>query len=149
MAITIAQILDAVSNTLGTAAGIAANQHYNQLSEAIVDQPTLQVYIDEFGQDASGNNDRTTFKGGIRQTDHVIFADVYCQQRSHIGEDMAKVVTMADAVQIILEAQDTKPYFGLDGIKAFSWRAKRVVFSYSDPNEKYVGIRFTIRVLVF
>ena len=149
MSITIAQICDAIASTLSAATTTPRTQSYDELTEGVNDVPMLQVYPENGNQDPSGNTDRTTFKAGVRQTMLTIHADYYAHQRVHIGEDMAALVSGIDALTDIFEAQDTKPYFGLEGIQAFSWSWQRVTFQYGDPQYSYVGARFIINVRVF
>jgi len=149
MAITLGQILDAISNVLGAATGLAVNQHYDELTEGIQDHPLLQVYPESGSQDPTGNVDRTTFQAKMRQTDFIIIADLYARQRSHIGEDMNILVDMIDAMMTELEKQKTKPYFGLDRLQGYRWSWQRVTFDYGDPMPKHMGVRFTIWVRVF
>lgn len=149
MSITTGQILDAIEATLSTAPTLARSMTYDELTEGISDTPLLQVYPEAGDQDPSGNSDRTTFKAGVRQTNLTINCDYYAQQRKHIGEDMAALVDGIDAMTTIFEAQDTKPYFGLDGIKAFHWSWQRVTFDYGDAAINYVGARFTLTIRVF
>ena len=149
MAITFAQILDAIKTILATAPKLARAMSYNELTETIPDAPLLQVYPESGDQDPTGNADRTTFKAGVRQTALIVHADYYAQQRSNLGEDMGKLVDGIDAMTTIFEAQDVKPYFGLVGIKAFHWSWTRVLFDYGTPGVNYVGARFIIVVRVF
>lgn len=149
MAITLGQILDAINTTLGAATIVNRSQSYDELTEGLHDFPLLQVYPEAGTQDPSGGTDRTAFRGGVRQTEFTIHADYYARQRSHIGEDMNALVDGIDALTNIFEAQDTKPYFGLDGIQAFKWSWSRAVFTYGDPNVSYVGARFVLTVRVF
>jgi len=149
VAITIAQICDAIETALGAATGLARSESYDELTDGIHDLPMLQVYPESGNQDAFTSTDRTTFRGGVRQTGIMIHADLYAQQRAHIGEDMKALVDSIDAITNIFEAQDTKPYFDLEGIKAFRWRWERVTFVYGDPQLTYVGARFYIEVRVF
>jgi len=83
----------------------------------------------------------------VRQTEFVIHADYYAEQRGHIGEDMAALVDGINTLTDMLEGQDQKPYFGLDGLKAFFWRWDRVTFEYGGVG--YVGARYLITVRVF
>src|SRR3990167_4602284 len=131
MAITLAQILDAITSTLSAATTLSRAQSYDEMTDGMNDLPTLQVYPETNEQDISGN------------------ADYYAQQRRHLGEDMAALVNGMDDMANVIEQQDTKPYFGLDGIKAFHWSWRRVTFVYGDPQLSYVGARFTITVRVF
>lgn len=150
MAITLAQICDAVTTTLGEATGLDFTQSYDELTEGMNDTPTLQVYPQSLNQDpTTAGTDRTTFQAGVRQTNIVIHADLYAVRRSHIGENMGALLPLIDAIVTILEAQDTKPYFGLVGLKAFTWSGERLNFDYGDPAQTYVGMRFTLTFRVF
>lgn len=149
MAITIAQMCDAIETTLGAATGIARSQSHDELTEGIQDMPLLQVYPDTLRGNATGETDRSSFRAGVRQTELVILADLYARQRSHMGEDMKALVDGTDAIVTVIEAQDIKPYFGLAGIKAFSWRAERVTFIYGDSQLPYAGMRFYFTLRVF
>lgn len=155
--ITIAQISTAIALTLGEAEGIVRTQDgandgeaendTTPLSEGMNDTPTLQVYLESGLTDASNEVDRTTFRAGVRQTELVFHADVFGKQRAHIGEDIALCTTLASALWDILEQQQVKPYFGLDGIQAFRWTMQRVVFTYATVD--YAGLRFVLTVRVF
>jgi len=145
--ITITQIVDAIKTTLGAASGVARAQSGTQLTEGIPDTPLLQVYWEAENTSDFSQNDRLTFKAGRRAAHITIHADVYARQRSHIGEDIAAVQTLAEAVRDVLEAQDTEPYFALAGLKAFKWAAQRVTFTYGAVD--YGGIRFTLEVWVY
>lgn len=149
--ITIAQMCDAIEGTLGAAASMERSQSYDELTDSVesADTPLLQVYWENTEcADASGT-DRSSFQGGVRSKAFLFHADVLARQRSHIGEDMKKITEVAEEIQDILEgsAQDTKPYFGLDGIKAFRWRAERVQINYAGT--PFMGARFMIWVWVY
>ena len=61
---------------------------------------------------------------------------------------MAALYPLIDAIQDVLEDEDNKPYFGLEGIKVIeSWSARRIVFEYG--GSRYVGARFIIKLRVF
>jgi hypothetical protein len=147
--VTLAQICDAVEATLGAATGLTDSQSYDELTEGVQDMPLLQVYPENGETDIAGNADRTSFRGGVRQAQVVLHADLFARQRSHIGEDMATLLPLVDAVIVRLEAQTVKPYFNLDGIKAFHWRWERVTFIYGDQQLPYVGARFTLTLRLF
>ncbi len=157
MAITLAQIVDAIEDTLDAATTLATSQTYDELTEGMQDTPTLQVYPESNEQvSADSGTDRRTFggKGGVenkpvREKVYVIHADYYARQRSHMGEDMTALVDGIDAMEDVLEDEDTGPFFGLDGIKALTWSWSRVTFIYGDEMIRYVGARFIIRVWVF
>lgn len=148
-AITTEQICDAIATTLGAAAHLKKTQTYKQLSEGVHDTPLLQVYWNSYEQDPTGNADRTTFRGGGRQTDMVIFCDLYAKPRSDLAEGMEKTVQVVEETITILEAQDTKPYFGLTGIKAFHWRWERATLSYGKEEALFDGARLTINLRIF
>jgi hypothetical protein len=146
---TLAQITDAIEATLSTATGIAFSQSYSELTEDVVDFPLLQVYPEGGQQDPSGNADRSTFRAAVRQTIFTIHADLYACQRAHVGQNMATLLPLIEALTTVIEAQDTKPYFGLDGIKAFSWSWQRVILVYGSTQASYVGARFIFEIRTF
>jgi len=148
MSITLAQICDAIESTLDNSTTLTRSQSYDELTEGIHDTPLLQVYPQSGVQDPDGTTDRTTFSAVVRQTEIVIHADYYAAERgASIGEEMSRLVDGIDAMTEIFEGQDQKPYFGLEGIKAFAWRWERVTFDYGGVS--YVGARFFITLRVF
>jgi len=147
--ITHAQICDAVATTLGAATGLTYTQSYNQLKEGMNDLPTLQVYWDNTSGDPSGNNDRTTFHAAVRQADVQIFCDLYAAQRGEVGENMATLLPLVDAIIDEIEKQDSTTQFGLVGLKGFHWNASRVIFQYTDPLRVFYGARFILFFRVY
>jgi len=149
MSITLAQICNAVETTLSAATGLTYTQSYNELKEGVNDLPLVQVYWEDSNQDPGGTNDRTTMKAVVRQTDVSIYCDLYAAPRNEIGQNMATLLPLVDAIQDELEKQRTKPYFGLVGLKAYHWSARRTTFQYTDPMRLYVGARFILTFKVF
>lgn len=150
MAVTIAQICDAIETTLSAATGITTGQSYDELSEGLpaADLPLIQVYWEALAMDPTGGTDRGTFQAGRRQKLITIYVDLFASQRSHVGEDNAAVVAAVDALLDVLEAQDTKDYFSRTGIKAWQLEeCRRGVFPYSQAT--YVGARFTLSIWVY
>jgi hypothetical protein len=148
--ITIRQMCEAVQTTLGAAAHLKKTQTYRELSEGIHDTPLLQIYWESLEQDTvNTGTERTTFRGGTRQTEVVIYCDLYARPRSDLAEGMDKTAVVGEELITILEAQDTKPYFGLTGIKAFHWRMERAVFSYGNEETKFDGARLILTMRVF
>jgi hypothetical protein len=148
--ISIAEINDAIKDTLAGAAGLTYAQSYNELTEGINDSPILQVYWQSHRVDPISQTSQTTFRAVVRQTSLVFFADLYPRQRSHIDEDMGALLPLVDAIDDILEAQRVKPYFGLAGIEAIEgWEAQQVLFENPPNDVKFLGARFTIRLRVF
>ena len=140
---TLAQVIDAIESNLSSATGLVRSESYDELTEGIPETPLLQVYPE------SGEPDLQTYKRRIEKI--VIHADLYARQRSQIGEDMAKAVTMAEAIFARLRAQDpntNNQLFGLDGIRKFTWTWARAVFEYGDPATRYAGIRFVITIWI-
>ena len=142
-------VLNAIATTLSAATGLTYTQAFDELKDGMQDTPTLQVYWEDMTQDPSTANDRSTFRAGVRQTSITIFADLYAHQRSHLAEDMALLMPLVEAIRIELEKQDAQPLFGTTLIKSFSWSARRVTFTYGDPNINYIAARFTLTVRVF
>ena len=148
---TLVQICNAIETALSTATGLTYSQAYDELTEAMVDAPMLQVYPDDGTMDAGTANDRSSFGAGVRQTGFTILADLYARQRgAGIGEEMGVLVPLIDAILDVFRTQDTKPYFALEGLQAFGpVTFRRVNFVYGDPQTSYIGARFTIPVKVF
>jgi hypothetical protein len=138
-----------IATTLSAATGLTYAQAFDDLTDGMQDTPTLQVYWEDMAQDPSTSNDRTSFRAGVRQTSITIFADLYAHQRAHMAEDMAILMPLVDAIRVELEKQDTQPLVGTSLIKSFSWSARRVTFTYGDPNINYIAARFTLTVRVF
>jgi len=155
--VTLHQIVDAIETTLGTATGLAVSETFDELTEGVHDRALLQVYPDSVVTvDANTRNDRTSLSRGVAITEFVIHADLYAQQRTSIGEDMAALVPLIDAITARLEAQQGSPLFGLTitsggktycPIKSFRWSWSRVVFEYAQS--QFMGARFIISVRVF
>ena len=145
--LSITQTNTAIAETLGSAAGISRAQDAADLTEGMPDLPALQVYWQSLSTDAdSADTDRRTFGAGVRVSRLTFHADVYARQRSHLGEDMARVLELAEAVQTVLENQTT-PLFGEEHIQSCHWSAQRVTFDYAGAS--YAGIRFIIDLTVF
>lgn len=153
--ITLRQINTALTTAFADVAtitgGLGVIQDLDEFTEAINDTPLLQIYPESLSQDVSGNTDRTTFGAHTRQTEAVFHLDYYARRRSHIDEDVVGAIDGADAMIAILEAQDVKPYFGLAGIKAFSWSGQRVMFSYGsqDSSILFAGFRIVLTLRIF
>lgn len=146
MTITIYDTAEAIRSTLADAVDRA--QANESLTDGMNDLTALQVYFERLETSYGGRTDRVTFGGGVRRNQWVFTVDVYARQRSHIGEDMAAVANVADAVNDELEAQAGGTLFGLTGIKTFHWTAERVIFVYGDPETRYAGIRYTLTLIV-
>ena len=144
-------VCNTIANTLWEIDAVksGAVQKPGELSEGISDYPTLQVYLESHGQDESGSTDRSSFGGGVRRTRMTVHVDLYARERRDLGEDMAALLNLVDVVSQKFEEQDDKPYFGLEGIKAFQWDGSRILFTYGDPMVSYVGWRWTITIWLF
>ena len=99
MAITYAQINDAIESKLGAATGLVRSQSYDELTDGMTDTPTLQVYWQRDVTDPQGNTSMTTFRTGVQQVEMVFHADLFARQRSHIGEDMSALYTVMQQVR--------------------------------------------------
>lgn len=152
MATTIAAICDAIQTTLAAATGIQSTQSYDELKESLnrPDLPCLQIYWQALAIDPRGRTDRSAFRGGLRTKPIVIHVDLYAATRGPgIGQENAVVVACVDALIDVIEEQDTKPYFGLEEIQAFSVDSiTRVVHEYTDA-ARYLGARFVFTITVF
>jgi len=148
--ITLQSVNDAIESTLSAATTLARSQSYDELTEGIPDLPLLQVYPEAWGPARTGRTHAITGGGAVRNTEWVFHADYYARIRSSIGEDMAALVPGIDAIEAVLEAQQSKPYFGLAEIESFNWEGSRVIFQYGgDALQQYMGARYVITVRVY
>ena len=149
MAITLAQMADAVRTTLEAADGIQSAASYDEIHEGInsIDCPRIEVYPERGDCDPSGNADRFAFNAGAQLSVIVINVDLYARQRSQLDEDLGAYVAEADALIDILQEQEKPPFFGVEGIQPFSWGFRRTSFRRSGA--LFAGARFEIRMRVF
>lgn len=142
----IAEVCDAIEDHLEHATGIIRSQSYDELQDAPLDLPCLQVAPASGNTDAIGESSRYTFKSVRRMAEMTVYADVLCRQRSHLDLDVSKAIEMQDAVQQLLEAEKTRPFFGLAAISDFwwSWALTEFVRGGAGGEVRYYGVRFTI-----
>lgn len=148
MANSITALCAAIKTTLANSE-IDYIQEPKDLTEGMNNPRTLQIYPESGVTDAFSGSDRKTFNAGVRQSEIIVHCDLYLRQRAHLGEEMADLLPAIDAIIERLEAQKSKPYFGLDWIKSFSWRWERTTFQYGDQQVLYTGARFILRFVVF
>lgn len=145
------QINDAIASTLSfpseTGAAAIETQSYDDLTDAIAATPTIQVYFEHMDQNVPGQNRSTFGKTPVRERVITFNVDVLAAERKDIGSDMAITYHLADLVADKLDTLNSPPFFGLEGIKNFTWVADRVIFVYNKNN--YSGIRFTLVIYVY
>ena len=146
---TVSEINNGVTAALAVAVGLKYTQSFDQLTEGIQDTPVLRVYPTAGKTDITTGTDRTTFSGKVTQSQLSFHADLYATQRRHLGEDMAKLIPLIDAIIDVIEAQKSKPFFGVTAIKAFGWSWNGIVFSYGRPEVHYAGARFVLNLRMF
>lgn len=153
MAVTIVQLNDAIATTLDLVTEIAQVQDLDELREGMNTRAVVQVYPETVDFVATNATDRITMgsvaQKPIRQKEFVFHVDVYARQRSHLGQDLAKVFAIVDPIITKLEAQDAKPYFGNQYIQAWHVSGERVSFKYGDAEVSYAGYRFVITLTVY
>ena len=149
--ISIQAICDAVADTIGSATGIKRVEHYDELGEGLMeaDLPLLQVYFDNFRISPPGDTDRHTFGRGVAIQRTNLFCDVFCARRHMNWEDVEVATRIAsNVVDRLEELYHTAPYFGLEGIKAWSIpSAQRATIVYGQA--EYVVVRFTVEVVTY
>lgn len=148
--VTLAEINQAIHDKMALATGLSADlvQDHDELTDGISDTPTLQVYWHRSNTDPRGNAGQSTFGAGVRQKVYTFYADLLAKQRMAIGEDMAALLPLVDAIHDVLEAETGPSYFGLSTVKSIQgWTAEQVMFDYADV--PYIGTRFVIPVRVF
>ena len=146
------EINTAIFDTLKFADGLKLYQNYDQITEGIAGTPLLRVYWLDKTTDVSGSADRSTFRGGLRQTDMTFVADLYADTRGHINQIFPSIMPLVDNLDTIIEEQNIKPYFGHDAIKAFQWSVELTTFVHEQQagtELKYPGVKFTFNVRVF
>lgn len=154
---TVAEICDAVDTELGealVAAGVLiVSQNYDELTEGMNDPGVLQIYPESEGLTDSlsgfGQTQQMTFgEDGLIQEEIIIHADYYAKQRANIGDDMAVLIPGIEAIRDKIKEQKCPP-FGLTGIRTFQWSWERTVWEYGQPELKYIGARFILRMRLF
>ena len=140
----LADILDGITDTIGAATLIERQQSYDELSEGMQDWPTIQVYP-EGNTGTSRDSDTHKLTLSVKHTvkEYTIHVDVYARQRSHIGEDMKKLVEVIDQIENILDTQGCPP-FDVSSIISFRWSWSRTTFDYGGV--LYAGARFVLTV---
>lgn len=148
--ITLHQIVDGIETALSAATGLTRHLTHDEIPTGLPpnDFPLLMVYP-ESGEVTDTETDRATFRGGARQYDFVVHADLYAGPVQPFGERMGTFVTMIDAMMDTLEDQTTASFFGLEGVRAFHWTWARTIFTYGEGQPQYLGARFVIDVRVF
>lgn len=148
--VTVEQICDAIDATLGAAlvaaGSLIRSDNFDELTEGMNDEKVLQIYPEE-ETTVSVNSETGQITFGATpfiDEEIVIHADFYGRQRSHIGEDMAVLVTGIDAIRANLKTQNCPNPFGLTGLANFQWSWQRVVFEYGAPELRYIGARFRL-----
>lgn len=153
--VTIKQICDAIDATLGqvlvSSGDLVDSQNFDELTEGINDERLLQIYPEEQTSVSVGSGTQKLTFGSTPFIDEeiVIHCDYYARQRSHIGEDMAQLVSGIDAIRANLKTQNCPNPFDLTGIANFQWSWNRVTFDYGAPELKYIGARFRLVLRIF
>jgi hypothetical protein len=153
--VTVAQICDAIDDTLGQvlvdSGNLIVSQSYDELTESITDDRFLQIYPEEQLDTSVDSETQKMTLGGTPyiQEDIVVNVDYYARQRSHIGEDMGLLVSGIDEIRANLKTQNCDNPFGLTGIANFIWSWRRVIFEYGGPEQKYIGARFRLVLRTF
>lgn len=126
------------------------SQNYDTIESGIVNTPMLQVYWQGFN--TGDATDRATFGAGLRLTDFVFNVDLYLDQLAFHNQSLIQTYTIMNRVHTVLVAQRRKPYFGLDTIKSYHYRADRSLFEYGQiegSTKQFPGVRFTLDIRVF
>lgn len=153
MSITIAQMNTAIHDTFeDNLTLIDFFQDYNDLSEGLANTPLLQIYWNSLNTVAENSaTDRNTFGSStqkpLRQKRYIFRVDLYCDPRANLDSVFVQMLPIVDEINNVLEAQDAKPYFGLDGIKSFTFTCERGNIEYGSVN--YPVVQWTIELSVF
>lgn len=140
---SIADLCDAIYDTLKTVTGVAVPQNYDEMGDAINADMTMQVWPFSWAPIAA-DTERRTLRGGVHLWEIVIHVDLMTPLRLNIGEHMAALVPVIDAINAKLNDQQAKPLFGEVGIDSFTWSGEYATINYS--SQTTVGARWTITV---
>lgn len=147
--LTLGEVCDGINTTLGAAVGIETSESYDELRDDVMPDvcPILQVYPEEGDCNPGATTERTVFSGAIRLKVVSIHADIMTSARTFLDQDMKALTDVTDAIIEVLEEQNDPPFFGVVGLKAFTWRFKRGVFRRGDAD--FMGVRFVIQCRIF
>lgn len=150
MAITVEQVCDAIASTIREGSTLIKTvKSFDELTEGIVatDCPRIQIYPNTYNPDINNVLERTTFGAGLSQAELEIFVDIFARLRSHVDLDMRTNVQVLDELANIFEGEQDPPFFGLEGIKGFSWEWKRLTMLYGDA--RFMGGRVILKLRIF
>ncbi len=122
-------------------------QNFDDLTEAVTNTPTMQFFWE--GMDivsSAGETDRHTFGGGERIKDFNFRVDLYIDRSSSLHKLFGHMLPLTDAINDVFEAQNQKPYFGIDGIKSYSFSCERALVEYGGYTYPVVQWELGIRV---
>lgn len=154
MSITIVDMNTAIYNTLkNNMTLVDFTQNYDNLGEGLANTPLVQVFWNSLNTvSEQSSTDRRTFGGDpnvkpVRTKRYIFRADLYLDPRSDIDRNFAQMLPIVDEINDIFEDQDMEPYFGLTGIKSYTFSCERGVVEYA--NIVYPVVQWTIELYVF
>jgi len=149
VSVTVGEVLNGIATELDATAGVKVVKRYSELSEGVtsIDCPLIEVYPRRGTCDPGGNTDRTVFNAGVQQLFLYVHADLFARPRSVLSDDMGELADMIDAIIDVLQSQERPPFFGVAGIKAFSWSWEIAI--HVRGNSRYSGARFVIVCRIF
>lgn len=126
-------------------------QDYGDITEGVANTPTIQFYWENMATVSSGGDtDRQTFGGSSqpeRIKDFEFRLDLYLDRSAHMHKVFGHMLPLVDAVNDVFEAQNAKPYFGVAGIKSFTFECERGQIEYS--KQPYPVVQWLIGIRVF
>lgn len=140
----LSDLIDGIENTLAGAASIEISQSYDELTEGILQTPTLQVYPQECPSVSKGSStQKYSFGGNIRRV-YIIHADIFVAQRHYLKQDMRDLVVCIEEIDTILKDQTSCEIFGVTGPSTFVWSWRRSNFEYA--GKKFLGVKYIFEV---
>ena len=141
-----------IEDTLAAAAGLVRSQDLADLTENIPsgDMPLIQVLPTTWNGAAFSDTHTKSFGGrGTNTTPfqpktwtYTVFVYVAPVAGAKFSEVMVKLVTIAAAIQDIIDEQTVEPLFGNEAIKSFQYSAERGIIPYSGVD--HYGFTITI-----
>lgn len=158
MSVNLTTIDDGIRDTLFNALDAANSDiqwvdNLDDLNEGIGNTPSIQVYWDSLNPVSEGSaTDRRTFGGNasvapMRTQRYIWTVDLYLDPRAIIGQMFAKMLPYVDEVNAVFEAENQGPYFGVTGIKSFTYTATRGQQTYASV--VYPTVQWTVEIYVF
>ena len=141
--------------TVGQVAGLKRSQDVDELSDNIPesDLPLLQVVPQSWGDGSFSQTQVNTFTGhgtnsqAFKTKEWIFDVYVYVSTLSKIRVGMQRLVTIASAIEEIIDGQENlKHPFGQEAIRSFTHQSERININYSGVDLLCIHITITCNI---